>query len=45
MSFILNVVCNVDHKSDKALAFKEVQGIASGVDLTTVDISEGLLIP
>jgi hypothetical protein len=28
MIFILNVVCNVQHKSDKARAFKGVQGTA-----------------
>jgi hypothetical protein len=44
MSFILNVVCNVQHKSDKACAFKRVQGTAGGVDLMIVDIPEGLLV-
>jgi hypothetical protein len=42
MSFILNVVCNVQHKSDKALTFKGVQGTAGGVDLVIVDIPKGL---
>ena len=45
MKFILNVVCNVQHKSDKARAFKDVQGIVVGVDLMIVDISKGLSIP
>jgi hypothetical protein len=45
MNFILNVVCNVQHKSDKARAFKGVQGTAGGVDLIIVDIPKGLLVP
>jgi hypothetical protein len=45
MNFILNVVCNVQHKSDKARAFKGVQDIAGGIDLMIVDILEGLPIP
>jgi hypothetical protein len=45
MSFILNVVCNVQLKSDKARAFKGVQGIAGRVDLMIVDIPEGLPVP
>jgi hypothetical protein len=45
MSFILNVVCNVQLKSNKARAFKGVQGTVSGVDLMIVDITEGLPVP
>jgi hypothetical protein len=45
MIFILNAVCNVQHRSDKARAFKGVQGTAGGVDLMIVDIPEGLSIP
>jgi hypothetical protein len=35
----------VQHKSDKARAFKGVLGIASGVHLMIVDIPKGLLVP
>jgi hypothetical protein len=42
MSSILNVVCNVQHKSDKTRAFKGVQGTLSRVDLMIVDIPKGL---
>jgi hypothetical protein len=45
MTFILNVVCNVQLKSDKARAFKGVQGTAGGVDLMIVDIPKGLPVP
>jgi hypothetical protein len=45
MNFILNVVCNVQYKSDKARAFKGVQGTAGGVDLMIMDIPEGLPVP
>jgi hypothetical protein len=45
MNFIPNVVCNVQHKSDKARAFKGVQGTAGGIDLMIVDIPEGLPVP
>jgi hypothetical protein len=45
MSFILNVVCNVQHKSDKAPTFRGVQGIDGGVELMIVDIPEGLPVP
>jgi hypothetical protein len=45
MNFILNVVCNVQHKSDKARDFKGVQGTAGGIDLMIVDIPEGLPVP
>jgi hypothetical protein len=43
MSFILNVVCNVQHKFDKARAFKGMQGTTRGVDLMIVDIPKGVL--
>ena len=42
---ILNIVCDVQHKSDKACAFKGVQGIDGGVDLIIVDILKGLPVP
>jgi hypothetical protein len=45
MNFILNVVCNVQYKSDKARAFKGMQGTAGGVDLIILDIPKGLLVP
>jgi hypothetical protein len=45
MNLILNVVCNMQHKSDKARAFKGVQGTTGGVDLMIVDVVEGLPVP
>jgi hypothetical protein len=45
MSFILIVVYNVQHKSDKARAFKGKQSTTSGVDLMIVDIPEGRPVP
>jgi hypothetical protein len=45
MNLMLNVVCNMQYKSNKARAFKGVQGTAGGVDLMIVDIPEGLPIP
>jgi hypothetical protein len=45
MNFIMNVVCNVQYKSDKAHAFKGIQGTTGGVDLMIVDIPEGLPVP
>jgi hypothetical protein len=45
MNFILNVVFNVQYKSDKARAFKGEQSTAGRVDLMIVDIPEGLPIP
>ena len=45
MSLILNVVCNVQHKFDKAQAFKGVQGTAGGIDLMIMDVLEGLPVP
>jgi hypothetical protein len=41
----LNVVCNVQHKFDKARAFKGIHDIVDGVDLMIVDIPVGLPIP
>ena len=41
----MNVVCNVQHKSNKARAFKRVQGTAGEIDLMIVDIPKGLPIP
>jgi hypothetical protein len=35
----------VQHKSDKARAFKGVPGTVGGVDLMIVDIPEGLPVP
>jgi hypothetical protein len=45
MMEILNDVCNLQHKSDKARAFKGKQGTTGGVDLMIVDIPEGLPVP
>jgi hypothetical protein len=45
MRFILIDDCNVQHKSDKARAFKGKQGTTGGVDLMIVDIPEGLPVP
>jgi hypothetical protein len=45
MNFILNVVCNMQYKFDKARAFKSIHGTAGGVDLMIVDILEGLPVP
>jgi hypothetical protein len=45
ISFILNDVCNVQHKSNKARAFKGKQGTIGGVDLMIVDIPEDLPVP
>ena len=44
MSFVQNIVYNVQHKSNKAHAFKGVQGIVGRVDLMIMDILEGLLV-
>jgi hypothetical protein len=44
MSIILIVVFNMQHKSDKARAFKDVHSSGAGVDLMIVDIPEGLSI-
>jgi hypothetical protein len=45
MNFILNDICNVQYKSDKARAFKGKQGTTGGVDLMIVDIPESLPVP
>jgi hypothetical protein len=44
MSNILNAICNVQNKTDKAQAFKGVHSSSVGVDLMIVDIPEGLSI-
>ena len=45
MSIILNFLCHVQHKSDKARALKGVQAASGGVDLMVVDIPEDLPVP
>jgi hypothetical protein len=45
MTFILNVVCNVQHKPDKTPTFRGVQGADGGVDVMIMDIPEGLPVP
>ena len=45
MTLILIVACFMQHKSDKARAFKGVQGTAGGVDLMVVDVPESLPVP
>jgi hypothetical protein len=45
MTIILNVVCNVQHKSDKACPIKRMEGTIGGVDLMIVDIPKGLPLP
>ena len=45
MSSILNFHCHVQHKSDKAQAFRGVQGVSAGVDLMIMDVPKGLPIP
>ena len=45
MNFILNVVCNIQHKSEKDRAFEGVQGTVGRIDLMILDIPEGLLVP
>jgi hypothetical protein len=45
MDIILNVVCNVQYKSDKACAFRGMQSTTSEVDLMIVDIPKGLPVP
>ena len=37
MIIMLNVICNMQYKFDKACALKGVQGTAVGVDLMIVD--------
>ena len=45
MSSILNFHCHVQHKSDKAQAFRGVQGASAGVDQMIMIIPEGLPVP
>ena len=45
MSSILNFHCHVQHKSDKARAFRGVQGASAKVDLMIMDVPEGLPVP
>ena len=45
MSSILNFHCHVEHKSDKARAFRGVQGASAEVVLMIMDIPEGLPVP
>jgi hypothetical protein len=45
MSIILNFHCHVQHKSNKARAFRGVQDASAGVDLMIMDIPEGFLVP
>jgi hypothetical protein len=45
MSIILDVDFDIQHKSDKARAFKGVHSSGVGVDLMIVDIPEGLPVP
>ena len=45
MSSILNFHCHIEHKSDKARAFRDIQGTSAGVDLMIMDVPEGLPVP
>ena len=45
MSIILKFHCHVQHKSDKARAFRGVQGTNAGVDLMILDVPKGLPVP
>jgi hypothetical protein len=45
MSINLNLLCHVQHKSDKPRAFRGVQDASAGVDLMIMDIPEGLPVP
>ena len=45
MSIILKYHCHVQHKSEKARAFRGVQGASAGVDLMIFDVPEGLPVP
>ena len=45
MSRILKFHCHVQHKSDKARAFRGVQGASARVDLMIMDVPEGLPVP
>ena len=44
MNIILIVVFNMQHKSDKARAFRDVHNFSTGVDLMIVDIPKGLSV-
>jgi hypothetical protein len=41
----LNFLCFLQHKSDKARAFRGVLHASTGIDLMIMDISEGLHVP
>ena len=45
MSSILNFHCHIQHKSNKARAFRDVQDTCARVDLMIMDIPKGLYIP
>ena len=45
MSIILKFHCHVQHKSNKARAFRGVQGTSAGMDLMILDVPEGLPVP
>ena len=45
MSVILNFHCHVQHKSNKAQAFRGIQDTSARVDLMIMEIPEGLPIP
>ena len=45
MSIILKCHCHVQHKSEKARAFRGVQGASARVDLMILDVPEGLPVP
>ena len=45
MSSILSFHCHIQHKSEKARAFRGIQGDSVGVDLMIMDVPEDLLVP
>ena len=45
INFILNDICNMQHKSNKARAFKGKQGTIGGVDLMIVNMFKYLIVP
>ena len=45
MSIILKCHCHVQHKSEKARAFRGVEGASAGVDLMILDVPGGLSVP
>jgi hypothetical protein len=45
MSIILNFLCHVQYKFDKARAFRGILDASAGVDLMIIDIPEGLPVP